>query len=97
MKKQKTFAMLFLALLVFWNVCQALIIPPTGEGQIGLEAVVLCEKLTIRQEPRSNSKAVQTLPYGFVFPAERRYYFAHSERYQRLAYRQSAGCYGLDS
>ena len=71
MKKQKTFAMLFLALLVFWNVCQALIIPPTGDGQIGLEAVVLCEKLTIRQEPRSNSKAVQTLPYGYVFAVQK--------------------------
>ena len=71
MKKQKTFAMLFLALLVLWNVCQALIIPPTGDGQIGLEAVVLCEKLTIRQEPRSNSKAVQTLPYGYVFAVQK--------------------------
>ena len=71
MKKQKTFAMLFLALLVFWNVCQALIIPPTGDGQIGLEAVVLCEELTIRREPRSNSKAVQTLPYGYVFAVQK--------------------------
>ena len=71
MKKQKTFAMLFLALLVLWNVCQALIIPPTGDGQIGLEAVVLCEKLTIRQEPRSNSKAVQTLPYGYVYKSRK--------------------------
>ena len=71
MKIQKTFVLLFLALLVFWNVCQAQIIPPTGEGQIGLEAVVLCEKLTIRQEPRSNSKAVQTLPYGYVFAVQK--------------------------
>lgn len=39
------------------------IIPPFGEGQIGLQAVVLCESLTVRQEPRAASKAVQTLQY----------------------------------
>ena len=71
MKIQKTFALLLLALVILGNVCQAQIIPPTGEGQIGLEAVVLCEKLTIRQEPRANSKAVKTLPYGFIFSVQK--------------------------
>lgn len=45
-------------------VAQAQIIPPHGEGQIGLQAVVLCETLTVRQEPSASSKAVETLPYG---------------------------------
>ena len=43
---------------------QAEILPPHGEGQIGLQAVVLCESLTMRQEPRTDSKAVETLQYG---------------------------------
>jgi SH3-like domain-containing protein len=45
---------------------QAEIIPPHGEGQIGLQAVVLCEELTMRQEPNASSKAVETLSYGFL-------------------------------
>ena len=40
------------------------ILPPHGEGQIGLEAVVLCEELTVRQQPSASSKAVMTLSYG---------------------------------
>ncbi len=58
--------LLILALVVVLsavNVCQAEIIPPYGEGQIGLQAVVLCESLTLRQEPSASSKAVQTLQY----------------------------------
>ena len=39
------------------------VIPPFGEGQIGYTAVVLCEELTLRQEPGASSKAVQTLHY----------------------------------
>ncbi len=42
---------------------QAEIIPPHGEGQIGLQAVVLCEELTLREKPSFSSKAVQTLQY----------------------------------
>ena len=40
------------------------VIPPQGEGQIGLTAVVLCETLTLRQGPGAASKAVGTLRYG---------------------------------
>ena len=47
------------------EVAHAEIIPPYGPGQqIGYPAVVLCEKLTLREEPSSSSKAVQTLNYG---------------------------------
>ena len=43
---------------------RAEIIPPAGDGQIGLSAVVLCESLTVRREPRADSAAAQTLSYG---------------------------------
>lgn len=43
------------------------IIPPSGMGQIGYEAVVLCESLTVREKPDASSKAVQTLQQGKVF------------------------------
>ena len=46
------------------GIVHAEILPPHGLGQIGLSAVVLCEKLTMRQEPNSSSKAVLTLQYG---------------------------------
>ena len=43
---------------------QAEILPPYGAGQIGLQAVVLCEELTVRREPNAASEAVRTLKYG---------------------------------
>ena len=47
------------------GVVHAEIIPPYGPGQqIGYPAVVLCEKLTLREKPSSSSKAMQTLNYG---------------------------------
>ena len=47
------------------GVAHAEIIPPYGPGQqIGYPAVVLCEKLTLREKPSSSSKAMQTLNYG---------------------------------
>ena len=46
------------------GMAQAEIIPPHGEGQIGLQAVVLCEQLTVRQDPNASSKTTQTLKYG---------------------------------
>ena len=64
---KRSVMLLILALTVFWNagnVSLAQIIPPYGEGQIGLEAVVLCESLTVRQERSASSKAVKTLQYG---------------------------------
>ena len=48
------------------GIVQAEIIPPHGEGQIGLQAVVLCEELTLRQEPSVASKTVETLQYGHL-------------------------------
>ena len=58
-----------LALALLWNagnVCRAEILPPHGEGQIGLEAVVLCESLTVRKDRSASSQAVKTLRYGEV-------------------------------
>ena len=51
--------------LRYIGVVHAEVIPPYGPGQqIGYPAVVLCEKLTLRENPSSSSKAVQTLHYG---------------------------------
>ena len=43
---------------------QAEIIPPYGEGQIGLTAVVLCEELTLRMGSETSAPKVKTLEYG---------------------------------
>ncbi len=69
MKKMMYFAFLAVFLLVLGNIgtVRAEIIPPYGYGQFGLQAVVLCESLTIRQNPSTSSKAVQTVPYGTLF------------------------------
>jgi len=58
-----------LAALILASGCMgavhAEIIPPCEPGQqIGYPAVVLCEKLTLREEPRSSSRALKTLHYG---------------------------------
>ncbi|MBR3494253.1 MAG: SH3 domain-containing protein [Clostridia bacterium] len=62
---KKTMSLLALILLVCWTVgcASAEILPPFGEGQIGRQAVVLCESLTLRQSPSASSKSVQTLQY----------------------------------
>ena len=55
---------LILAIGCMGTVC-AEIIPPCEPGQqIGYPAVVLCEELTLREQPGSSSKAVQILNYG---------------------------------
>ena len=46
------------------GIAHAEIIPAYGEGQIGLQAVVLCEELTVRAEPSSSAQAVKKLHYG---------------------------------
>ena len=65
---KKSVFLTVLTALVLWagmiGNAQAEIIPPHGEGQIGLQAVVLCETLTLREKPDMSSKAVQTLHYG---------------------------------
>ena len=57
---------LALVVLMFGTMltAQAEIIPPRGEGQIGLQAVVLCEKLTMRQNPDPSSRGIKTFRYG---------------------------------
>ena len=66
MKKYARFTILAALILMLGSmeVSQAQILPPHGEGQIGFQAVVLCESLTVRQMPSASSKAVRTLPYG---------------------------------
>ena len=65
MKKVFLLTVLFVTILLsgITGIAQAEIIPPSGEGQIGLQAAVLCESLTLRQEPNDTSKAVKTLKY----------------------------------
>ena len=66
MKKRTLKAALavFLAMIASVSLARAEIIPPYGEGQIGLQAVVLCETLTVRRAPAASSEAVTTLHYG---------------------------------
>ena len=52
------------ALILALGTAHAEIIPPHGEGQIGLQAVVLCDSLTVRREPDTSAKVVTTLAYG---------------------------------
>lgn len=40
------------------------ILPPYGEGQIGFQAEILCEELSLREKPNASSKAVKKLQYG---------------------------------
>ena len=69
MNKKVCVMILAAMLLVFGSIgtVKAEILPPVGDGQFGLEAVVLCESLTVREEPSAASKAVQTLKYGRRF------------------------------
>jgi len=64
--KKHWMIMMIAALILLGSIgtVQAEIIPPYGEGQIGLQAVVLCETLTLRKEPSASSQAVKTLRYG---------------------------------
>lgn len=60
MKKMIVFV-LALAMLLIATAAQAEIIPAYGEGQIGLRAVILCEKLTLREAPRSDAGIIDEL------------------------------------
>ena len=66
MKKFKWLTILTALILALGSIvtARAEIIPPYGEGQIGLQALVLCNELTVRQKPSAGSDAVQTLKYG---------------------------------
>ena len=65
MKKMAWLTLLTALVLLLGSagIAQGEIIPSHGMGQIGYQAVVLCEKLTVRQEPSTSSKAVATLQY----------------------------------
>ena len=56
-------ATLFIYFLIL-TVAKAEILPPHGEGQTGLQAVVLCDSLTLRKDRSVSSEAIQALPYG---------------------------------
>ena len=65
MEKYSWVAILTALLLMLgcMGIGQAEILPPGGEGQIGLQSAVLCDSLTLRERPSSSSKAIQTLHY----------------------------------
>ncbi len=67
MKKYDMLPVLTVMVLAFgcMGEANAEIISPYSPGQqIGYPAVVLCEKLTMREQPDSNSEVVQTLYYS---------------------------------
>lgn len=66
MKKHVWLAIAIALILTMGSIAtvQAAVLPPHGEGQIGLQAVVLCEELTLREKPSASSKAVEKLQYG---------------------------------
>lgn len=66
MKKIYRFAILSLLILILGSMTavHAELIPPYGEGQIGLQAVVLCDSLTVHAKPDASSEATETLEYG---------------------------------
>lgn len=64
MKKIAWLTILTALILALGCIAFAEIIPAHGYGQIGLQSLVLCEKLTLREKPSSSAKAVLTLNYG---------------------------------
>ncbi|MBQ8109774.1 MAG: hypothetical protein IJ124_06440 [Clostridia bacterium] len=66
MKKMTWLSVLMVLVLVLGSAAaaHAEIIPPYGEGQIGLQAVVLCEELTMRKSSDAASGVVRKLKYG---------------------------------
>ena len=66
MKKFVSLIVLVAVILSFASffTVQAEVISPFGQGQIGYQAVVLCETLSVRNDPSTSSKTVKTLRYG---------------------------------
>ncbi len=66
MKKCVWLAILTVVVLLIGSIGSAMaeILPARGAGQIGYDAEVLCESLTIRQERSAYSKETGTLYYG---------------------------------
>ena len=61
---------IWMAAMLLAASAKAEIIPAYGMGQIGYEAVVLCEELTIRSGTSTSSSAVGRLQYGDVFACQ---------------------------
>ena len=75
MKRFTCLALLTALILMLGSIAigYAEIIPPYGEGQIGLHAAVLCEELSLREEPKSSAKVVKTLQNGdFILVTEQK-------------------------
>ena len=66
MKKYGWLTILTALVLILGSVgiVRAEILSPHGMGQIGLQAVVLCEELTLREKASASSKALEKLQYG---------------------------------
>lgn len=65
MKKKIWMTWLAVLVLLLGSVgtVHAEIIAPFGEGQIGLQAVVLCDSLSLRKSPSTSAGVVKTLKY----------------------------------
>ena len=61
---KKKLLMTLAMVMVLGNACYASVIAPRGAGQIGYSSTVLCNSLSLHQEPDYNSATVQTLGYG---------------------------------
>ena len=66
----KRLFMIAAAMLLLSSCAVAEIRPATGMGQIGYEAVVLCEALTVRESRSTSARSVGTLTYGQVFACQ---------------------------
>ncbi len=67
LKKNGWGTMVIALILALCCICAACaeVIPPQEPGQqIGYQAVVLCETLTLREKASASSKAIRTLHYG---------------------------------
>ena len=61
---KKALAFILVVILGSFGIMHAEILPPHGEGQIGLEAVILCERLALFRAPGGEAEAVGVLRYG---------------------------------
>ena len=80
MKKRTWLTVLTALMLMLASVslAHAEVIPPYGEGQIGLHAAILCGELSLREAPDASSRVVKTLKYGdFIIVTEERDGWAH--------------------
>ena len=65
MKKKLSAGLIALSTVVLvCGACYAAVIPAQGPGQIGFSSVVLCDSLSLHNDPSSESDAAQTLQYN---------------------------------